>query len=189
MPTCPRTSASRKPIWGPVMPDLKMADAAAKAAPTAATGAGGRGPAGLVRRIAHPPRRQFQRERRRGGHPARTQRRRQDHDAEVGHGDDRQAHRLGPLQRPGDHPRVLGQDRAHGGRVLPRGARHFRKPRRAGKSAAAADRARRRAVARPDLRAVSEPEGAAQQPGHQIVRRRAADAGDRAHPAHRRAAS
>jgi branched-chain amino acid transport system ATP-binding protein len=34
MPTCPGTSASRKPIWGRAMPDLKMAEAsAAKAAP------------------------------------------------------------------------------------------------------------------------------------------------------------
>src|SRR6201989_3608021 len=30
MPTCPRTSASRKPIWGPVMAELKMAKAATK---------------------------------------------------------------------------------------------------------------------------------------------------------------
>src|SRR6478752_739018 len=34
MPICPRTSASRKPIWGPVMPELKMAEAATKPAPT-----------------------------------------------------------------------------------------------------------------------------------------------------------
>src|SRR5437773_4803605 len=34
MPNCPRTSASRKPIWGPVMPDLKMAEAATKPAGT-----------------------------------------------------------------------------------------------------------------------------------------------------------
>src|SRR3569833_1395719 len=32
MPNCRRTSASRKPIWGPVMPELKMANAAAKPA-------------------------------------------------------------------------------------------------------------------------------------------------------------
>jgi branched-chain amino acid transport system ATP-binding protein len=32
MPSCPKTSASRKPIWGPVMPELKMAEAAAKPA-------------------------------------------------------------------------------------------------------------------------------------------------------------
>src|ERR1700734_1873865 len=39
MPTCPRTNASRKPIWGPGMPELKMADPAAKSAamPAAAT--------------------------------------------------------------------------------------------------------------------------------------------------------
>src|SRR4030088_3684099 len=34
MPNCPGTSASRKPIWGPVMPELKMAEAAAKPADT-----------------------------------------------------------------------------------------------------------------------------------------------------------
>src|ERR1700704_1439394 len=32
MPICPRTNASRKPIWGPVMADLKMAEAATKPA-------------------------------------------------------------------------------------------------------------------------------------------------------------
>src|SRR4029078_13138317 len=32
MPNCPGTSASRKPIWGPVMASLKMAEAAAKPA-------------------------------------------------------------------------------------------------------------------------------------------------------------
>src|SRR5258707_12013612 len=32
MPICPRTSGSRKPIWGRVMPDLKMAEAATKSA-------------------------------------------------------------------------------------------------------------------------------------------------------------
>src|SRR5882724_4932814 len=32
MPTCPRTSASRKPIWGPVMAELKMAEPATKPA-------------------------------------------------------------------------------------------------------------------------------------------------------------
>ena len=191
MPTCPRTSASRKPIWGPVMADLKMADAATKpaAAAGADAGAGGSGSAGLVRRVPHPSRHQFQRECRRGRHPARAQRRRQDHHAEIGDGDHRQAHRLGPLRRSGDHPRLLGQDRAHGRRLLPGGARDFRQPRRPRKPAVAADRAQRRPVAGPDLRTVSQSQGAAEQPGHQIVRRRAADAGDRANPAHRRAVS
>src|SRR5258707_12542979 len=32
MPNCRKTSASRKPIWGPVMPELKMAEAATKPA-------------------------------------------------------------------------------------------------------------------------------------------------------------
>src|SRR2546430_4722638 len=38
MPSFPRTSVSRKPIWGPVMPDLKTADAPAKSTPSATTG-------------------------------------------------------------------------------------------------------------------------------------------------------
>src|SRR5437762_137434 len=38
MPICPRTSASRKPIWGPVMPELNMAEAAAKPAATQVLG-------------------------------------------------------------------------------------------------------------------------------------------------------
>src|SRR5665213_4287669 len=38
-PNCPGTSASRKPIWGPVMADLKMAEAAT-ARPAAASGIG-----------------------------------------------------------------------------------------------------------------------------------------------------
>ena len=40
---------------------------------------------------------------------------------------------------------------------------------------------------RADLRAVPQPQGAAAEPGHQALGRRAADAGDRPHPAHRRA--
>ena len=42
---------------------------------------------------------------------------------------------------------------------------------------------------RRDLRAVPQPEGARAQPGHQALGRRAADAGDRPHPAHRRQAA
>src|ERR1700731_1548597 len=38
MPSCQRTSASRKPIWGGVMPDPKMAEAAATN-PAATSGA------------------------------------------------------------------------------------------------------------------------------------------------------
>src|SRR3954462_7252506 len=34
MPNCPRTSASRKPIWGPVMTEAKMAAAPAKSTGT-----------------------------------------------------------------------------------------------------------------------------------------------------------
>ena len=42
-------------------------------------------------------------------------------------------------------------------------------------------------LARADLHALPQPQGAAEEPGHQAFRRRAADAGDRPHPAHRRA--
>ena len=71
--------------------------------------------------------------------------------------------------------------------VLPGGARHFRQPQRRGKPAAAARGQARRARTRAHLRAVPQPEGTARlQPGHQALRRRAADAGDRPHPAHRR---
>ena len=159
MPNCPRTSASRKPIWGPVMPEVKMAARRCERRRQAVLS--GQESRGLVRRIPYPSRRQFQRERGRGGHAARPQRRRQDHDAEVGDGHHRQADRLDPLQRSGHLARLVGPDRADGRCVLSGGARHFRQPRRARKPAAAAGRAQRRPVARPDLRAVSEPEGAA----------------------------
>src|SRR5271168_625174 len=41
-PTLPRTSGSRKPIWGPVMPEAKMADAATAAKPASRDAAGGK---------------------------------------------------------------------------------------------------------------------------------------------------
>jgi branched-chain amino acid transport system ATP-binding protein len=43
-------------------------------------------------------------------------------------------HRFDPLQQSRHHARFLRQDRADGHRLLPRGARHIRKPRRARKS-------------------------------------------------------
>ena len=64
--------------------------------------------------------------------------------------------------------------------LLSRGARHLREPRRARKPAAAAAGAAGGLVARADLRAVSEPQGAPGQSGHEAFGRRAADAGDRA---------
>src|ERR1700731_4112837 len=42
MPTLPRTSGSRKPIWGPVMPEVKMADAATATKPTSREATGGK---------------------------------------------------------------------------------------------------------------------------------------------------
>ena len=68
-----------------------------------------------------------------------------------------------------------------------RGARHFREPRRQGKPASVADHPQRRHDTRPDLRPIFQSQGTPRQPGHQIVWRRAADAGDCAHPAHWRA--
>ena len=50
------------------------------------------GPAGLVRRVAHPARRDVRGAPGRGGDAARPQRRRQDHDAEIDHGHRRPAH-------------------------------------------------------------------------------------------------
>src|SRR6478736_3151254 len=38
MPTCPRTNASRKPIWEQGMPDLERADAATKSRPKSGAG-------------------------------------------------------------------------------------------------------------------------------------------------------
>ncbi len=65
-----------------------------------APAARGQGPAGLVRRVAHPARRDVRRAPGRGGDAARAQRRRQDHDAEIDHGHRRPAHRLGALRGP-----------------------------------------------------------------------------------------
>ena len=60
---------------------------------------------------------------------------------------------------------------------LPRGARHLRQPLVRREPDAAASGPAGRHVRRRDLRDVPEPEGAAPQPGHQALRRRAADAG------------
>ncbi len=94
-----------------------------------------------------------------------AQRRRQDHDAEVGDGDDRQAHRSVAFEarRP---PAAVGRSRGSAWRSA-RGARHLRKPRRQGEPAAAADDPRRRLTL---IRSsnCSEPEGAARQPGTKL---------------------
>ena len=114
------------------------------------------------------------------------QRRGQDDDAEVGHGHRREAHRLGDLRRQADRRPAVRRDRAPGARLLPGGARHLLEPQRRGEPAAAADGAAGRHEPRRDLPALPQPAGAPAQPGHQAVGRRAADAGDRPHPAHRR---
>ena len=126
----------------------------------------------------------------RGGHAARPQRRRQDDDAQVGHGHRAPADRLGALRRRrADRPCP---------RTRSRGSASPSAPRSAGSSPASTSRRTcccRRACGRAgsrvdaDLRPVPEPAGAAAQPGHQAVGRRAADAGDRPHPADGRPAA
>ena len=81
---------------------------------------------------------------------------------------------------------ALEPDRPARHRLLPGGARHLCQPRCRGEPAAAADGAPGRDERRRDLRDLSQPRGAPAQPGHQALRRRAADAGDRPDPAHRR---
>ena len=141
----------------------------------------------LVRRIARAARRHVRCPGRRSRDAPRPQRRRQDDDAEVDHGHRAAARRLHRLRRAGDRPARVEPHRAARHRLLSRGARDLLEPRRRGESAAAARGARGRAFGRPDLRAVPEPEGAPEEPGDEAVGRRAADAGDRPHPAHRRA--
>ena len=77
-----------------------------------------------------------------------------------------------------------------GHRLLPGGARHFRFAQRDGEPDAAAGGGARRTGHRYHLHAVPQPEGArAHGAWHKAVGRRAADAGDRADPAHRREAA
>ena len=146
----------------------------------------GPGPPGLVRRIPHPSRHQFPRERRRGGHAARPQRRRQDHDAEVDHGHHRQAHRLDPLQR---------QDiiRASSDRIARMGIAFCPEERGIFASLDVRENLLLPPIVRPGGLSLDQIfdlfpnlKERLEQPGHQAFRRRAADAGDRAHPAHRR---
>ena len=178
MPNCPRTSASRKPIWGPVMAELKMAEAAAKPAGAEILsvsdlqawygeshilhGINFNVKAGEVVTLLG----------RNGAGKTTTLK------SVMGI----IGKRTGSIRFNDQDITRTSSDKIarHGRRVLSRGAGHFRKPRRARKPAAAADRAQRRPVARSDLRTVSEPEGTAQQPGHQAFGRRAADARDRA---------
>ena len=121
----------------------------------------------------------LRRARGRGGDAARPQRRRQDHDAEIDHGHRRAAHRLGAVRGPGtDRAAVRRASRAPASRSARRSA-----------ASSPASMSRRicccrrscagRPRSRPHLRAVPEPARAAVEPGHQAVRRRAADAGDR----------
>ena len=139
----------------------------------------------LVRRKPRPARDGFRGAGGRGRHPAGAQRRRQDDDDEVDHGPDAAPRRERPLPRRRDAAPAPRCGRARRHRTLPRGARHLRLPERDREfDAAAGDRTGRpRPADHP--RAVPEPQGAGREPGHEALRRRAADAGDRAHPAHR----
>ena len=129
--------------------------------------------------------------RRRGRHAARPQRRGQDDDAASRSWASCRGARDRSRSKAARRSRLAVEPhRPPRHRLLPGGARHLREPQRRGEPAAAAGRARRRAVGRADLRAVPEPASERlREPGHEAVRRRAADARDRPHPAHRRAAA
>ena len=78
-------------------------------------------------------------------------------------------------------------DRPARRRLLPRRARHLCQPERGGELDAAPGVKRRRPVAsRRSTGCSRTSRSACKQPGHKALRRRAADAGDCPHPAHRR---
>ena len=124
----------------------------------------------------------------RGGDAARPQRRRQDHDDEVDHGPGAAPRRQRRASAARETIGMRSDQIARAGIAFCPEERGIfaclnvdREP-----DAAAGGRAGRADVA-DNLHAVPQPEGARRQPGHQAVGRRAADAGDRPHPAHRRA--
>ena len=156
-----------------------------RGAPT--TAARGERPARLVRRVARPARRRLRSAPRRSGDAARPQRRGQDDDAQVDHGHGRAARGLDRLRRRRD-------DRLPSNRIARLGIAFCPEERGIFASLTVlenlllppevrAGRLRPRA----HLRAVSEPAGARASQGTQALGRRAADARDRAHPAHGRA--
>src|SRR4029450_12734402 len=99
----------------------------------------------------------------------------------------RPAARLGPPRGPRADRASVEPDRAARNRVLSRRARDLREPHRRGEPHAAAGDRPRRTWARGDPRALSEPPRAAPRRRNDLVGRRAADAGDRPDPPHRRA--
>ena len=75
-------------------------------------------------------------------------------------------------------------------RVLPGGARHLREPQRRGEPAAAAAVVREGGLTVEQIfELFPNLKERLREPGHEALRRRAADARDRPHPAHRRAAA
>ena len=101
---------------------------------------------------------------------------------------------MGILRRREGVIRLRGKDllglplhnRAGRSRLCAGGARHLREPERRREPDAAAQGRGRRHERRGDLLALPQSARAAHEPGHQAVRRRAADARHRPHPAHRR---
>ena len=127
---------------------------------------------------------------RRGGHAARPQRRGQDRRrSSRSWASSTQRQGSVQLRRHGDRSscRRTGSP-GWASRYLPRGARHLLEPQRRGEPAAAAAGAARAGCrssrSSSSSRTCSE---RLREPGHQALGRRAADARDRAHPAHRRA--
>src|SRR6185295_3898873 len=90
-----------------------------------------------------------------------------------------------PVRESADGEPGVEPNRTTGYRLVSRGARYLLELERRGEPDVAAEVAGRWPCCRADLPAVSQPRRAPRQPGHEAFRRRAADAGDRPHPAHR----
>ena len=144
----------------------------------------GQGPEQLLRGFPHPVRRLAARRAQRGGGAARPQRRRQEHDPEKPDGRGDAARRLDRVRRRRDRRQEEPRHRAGRHAARPRGSPHLRQPQRRGEPRPRRTDGAEALAARPHLRDVPAAQGAARQPRHRPVRRRAADAGDRAraHP-------
>src|SRR5690606_34193207 len=82
----------------------------------------------LVRRKPHPPRDEFRRPQGRSRHSARPQWRRQDDDYAGDHGHRALSHRIGRVQRPGNHQLAVRTHCAAGNCLRAGGARHLLEP-------------------------------------------------------------
>ena len=123
--------------------------------------------------------------RRRGGHAARPQRRRQDHHDEVDHGHRRQ--RTGSVRSRAANIGLPSARSRGRHRAIARGARHLLEPRRARKISCCRRRCGRADSTRPDLRAVSQPRERLSSQGTKLSGGEQQMLAIGAHPADRRA--